>query len=88
MVELPWLTQPDYDRLLWSADLNFVRGEDSLVRAIWAGCELRNELNLAVAVLGQGRLRSSGGDYLDIGGETAEETAEQRGHYASRRLQH
>lgn len=34
---LPWLTQPDYDRLLWSCDLNFVRGEDSLVRAMWAG---------------------------------------------------
>lgn len=34
---LPWLTQREYDRLLWSADLNFVRGEDSLVRAIWAG---------------------------------------------------
>ena len=37
VVELPWLSQTDYDRLLWSADLNFVRGEDSLVRAIWAG---------------------------------------------------
>lgn len=34
---LPWLTQPDYDRLLWSCDLNLVRGEDSLVRAMWAG---------------------------------------------------
>ena len=34
---LPWLTQPDYDRLLWSCDLNFVRGEDSFVRAQWAG---------------------------------------------------
>ena len=34
---LPWLTQNDYDRLLWACDLNFVRGEDSLVRAIWAG---------------------------------------------------
>jgi uncharacterized repeat protein (TIGR03837 family) len=34
---LPWLAQPDYDRLLWSCDLNFVRGEDSLVRAQWAG---------------------------------------------------
>ncbi len=34
---LPWLSQPDYDRLLWSCDLNFVRGEDSLVRALWAG---------------------------------------------------
>lgn len=34
---LPRLTQRDYDHLLWSCDLNFVRGEDSLVRAIWAG---------------------------------------------------
>ncbi len=34
---LPGLTQPDYDHLLWSCDLNFVRGEDSLVRALWAG---------------------------------------------------
>ncbi len=31
------LAQPDFDRLLWSCDINFVRGEDSLVRAIWAG---------------------------------------------------
>ena len=34
---LPALSQLDYDRLLWSCDLNFVRGEDSLVRALWAG---------------------------------------------------
>ena len=34
---LPWLSQHAYDRLLWSCDLNLVRGEDSLVRAIWAG---------------------------------------------------
>jgi uncharacterized repeat protein (TIGR03837 family) len=33
---LPWLTQPDYDRLLAACDLNFVRGEDSFVRAQWA----------------------------------------------------
>jgi uncharacterized repeat protein (TIGR03837 family) len=33
---LPWLSQHDFDRLLWSSDLNFVRGEDSLVRALWA----------------------------------------------------
>lgn len=33
---LPWLSQDDYDHLLWACDLNFVRGEDSLVRAIWA----------------------------------------------------
>lgn len=36
MQALPWLTQPDFDRLLWSCDLNLVRGEDSLVRATWA----------------------------------------------------
>lgn len=35
--DLPWLSQTDFDRLLWSADLNLVRGEDSLVRALWAG---------------------------------------------------
>ncbi len=34
---LPFLSQPDYDRLLWSCDLNAVRGEDSFVRAQWAG---------------------------------------------------
>jgi uncharacterized repeat protein (TIGR03837 family) len=34
---LTFLPQLDYDRLLWSCDLNCVRGEDSLVRAIWAG---------------------------------------------------
>ena len=31
------LTQHDFDHLLWACDLNFVRGEDSLVRALWAG---------------------------------------------------
>jgi uncharacterized repeat protein (TIGR03837 family) len=34
---LPFLAQPDYDKLLWACDLNFVRGEDSFVRAQWAG---------------------------------------------------
>ena len=34
---LPQLTQIQYDELLWACDVNFVRGEDSLVRAIWAG---------------------------------------------------
>ncbi len=34
---LPCLNQSDFDHLLWSCDLNFVRGEDSLVRALWAG---------------------------------------------------
>jgi uncharacterized repeat protein (TIGR03837 family) len=34
---LPELSQREFDHLLWSCDLNFVRGEDSLVRALWAG---------------------------------------------------
>ncbi len=34
---LPHLPQTDFDHLLWACDLNFVRGEDSLVRALWAG---------------------------------------------------
>lgn len=37
VVRTPFLSQPDYDRLLWSADFNFVRGEDSFARAQWAG---------------------------------------------------
>lgn len=40
MIQLPWLTQPDYDRLLWSCDLNAVRGEDSFVRAQWAAAPM------------------------------------------------
>jgi uncharacterized repeat protein (TIGR03837 family) len=33
---VPFLPQDDYDRLLWACDFNFVRGEDSFVRAQWA----------------------------------------------------
>lgn len=34
---LPFLSQAQYDQLLWACDINFVRGEDSWIRAIWAG---------------------------------------------------
>jgi uncharacterized repeat protein (TIGR03837 family) len=34
---LPWLSQTEFDSLLWRCDLNFVRGEDSVLRALWAG---------------------------------------------------
>ncbi|MDY0014007.1 MAG: elongation factor P maturation arginine rhamnosyltransferase EarP [Rhodocyclaceae bacterium] len=34
---LPFVAQPDYDALLWACDVNLVRGEDSFVRAQWAG---------------------------------------------------
>lgn len=33
---LPMLSQDDYDHLLWACDFNFVRGEDSFVRAQFA----------------------------------------------------
>ncbi len=34
---LPFVEQEKYDELLWACDINFVRGEDSCVRAQWAG---------------------------------------------------
>ena len=33
---LPFVEQDSYDKLLWACDVNFVRGEDSFVRAQWA----------------------------------------------------
>lgn len=33
---IPWLAQTAFDELLWCCDVNFVRGEDSFVRAQWA----------------------------------------------------
>lgn len=37
---IPFLAQPRYDELLWACDWNFVRGEDSFVRAQWASAPL------------------------------------------------
>lgn len=37
LVVIPFIEQSQYDQLLWSCDMNFVRGEDSFVRAQWAG---------------------------------------------------
>jgi uncharacterized repeat protein (TIGR03837 family) len=34
---LPWVSQPGFDTVLDACDLNVVRGEDSLVRALWSG---------------------------------------------------
>jgi uncharacterized repeat protein (TIGR03837 family) len=34
---IPFVPQQQYDRLLWCCDANLVRGEDSLVRALWSG---------------------------------------------------
>lgn len=38
--EIPHVRQADFDALLWRSTLNIVRGEDSLVRAIWAGAPM------------------------------------------------
>jgi uncharacterized repeat protein (TIGR03837 family) len=34
--QLPYFSQTEFDHLLWACDFNLVRGEDSLVRALWA----------------------------------------------------
>jgi uncharacterized repeat protein (TIGR03837 family) len=36
VTDIAFVDQDAYDRLLWQADLNFVRGEDSFLRAQWA----------------------------------------------------
>lgn len=37
ILSIPFVPQARFDELLWCCDMNFVRGEDSVVRAIWAG---------------------------------------------------
>jgi uncharacterized repeat protein (TIGR03837 family) len=37
IVPYRFLSHEDFDKLLWSCDFNFVRGEDSWMRALWAG---------------------------------------------------
>jgi uncharacterized repeat protein (TIGR03837 family) len=37
IISMPFLSQHEYDQLLWACDINFVRGEDSFIRAHWAG---------------------------------------------------
>jgi uncharacterized repeat protein (TIGR03837 family) len=36
LAAVPFVSQDEYDRTLWACDVNFVRGEDSFVRAQWA----------------------------------------------------
>lgn len=35
--KIKFLNQEDYSRLLWTCDMNFVRGEDSFLQSVWAG---------------------------------------------------
>jgi uncharacterized repeat protein (TIGR03837 family) len=37
VIPISFLPQVEFDQLLWQCDINFVRGEDSFVRAQWAG---------------------------------------------------
>jgi uncharacterized repeat protein (TIGR03837 family) len=37
IVAFDYMPQNDFERLLWTSDVNFVRGEDSFLRALWAG---------------------------------------------------
>ena len=37
VIRMPFVPQEDYDLLCWTSDLNFVRGEDSFVRAQFSG---------------------------------------------------
>lgn len=38
---MPFVSQPEFDKLLWGSDVDttvlFVRGEDSMARALWSG---------------------------------------------------
>jgi uncharacterized repeat protein (TIGR03837 family) len=36
VIPIPFVRQEQFDELLWACDVNFVRGEDSFVRAQWA----------------------------------------------------
>ena len=54
LVALPFLSMDAYDRLLWACDVNFVRGEDSFVRAqlaarpmIWQAYVQNDDVHLA-----------------------------------------
>lgn len=54
LIALPFLSMDAYDRLLWACDVNFVRGEDSFVRAqlaarpmIWQAYVQNDDAHLA-----------------------------------------
>ncbi len=53
LTTIPFVDQDDYDRLLWSCDINCVRGEDSFVRAqlaarpfVWAVYRQADDVHL------------------------------------------
>jgi uncharacterized repeat protein (TIGR03837 family) len=61
---LPALTQRDYDHLLWACALNLVRGEDSFVRAQWAGTPLLWQIYPQSDGVHAGKLDAFLGQYL------------------------
>lgn len=64
-VLLPHLTQTDFDHLLWACDLNFVRGEDSWVRAQWAGKPFVWQAYPQSDAVHQGKLEAFLGRFVD-----------------------
>ena len=72
---LPLLAQADFDHLLWACDLNFVRGEDSVVRALWAG----KPLVWQIYPQGDGAHHAKLGAFLDmLGAPPSQRTFHQR----------
>ncbi len=86
---LPFVEQQQYDRLLWACDINFVRGEDSFVRAQWAARafiwqiypqhdavheqKLQAFLNLYTAGLGQSASQAVQHLWQEMNGDTGVE---------------
>jgi uncharacterized repeat protein (TIGR03837 family) len=62
---LPFLPQSSFDQLLWASDVNFVRGEDSLVRALWAGRPFVWQIYPQTDEAHQVKLEAFLGRYLD-----------------------
>ena len=68
---LPFVAQEYFDTYLWSSTINFVRGEDSLVRALWSAQPLIWQL---YPQTGLGHLQKLGA-FLDRYGESLPQTA-------------
>ncbi len=64
---IPFLSQQEYDKLLWACDLNFVRGEDSFVRAQWADRPFIWHIYPQDKNLHHKKLRAFLGRYAEIG---------------------
>ncbi|RJX30948.1 MAG: elongation factor P maturation arginine rhamnosyltransferase EarP [Oxalobacter sp.] len=62
---IPFVDQHKYDQLLWGCDINFVRGEDSFVRAQWAGKPFLWQIYQQEENVHAGKLDAFLGHYVD-----------------------